>query len=100
MIYKLKILPKAKLDLSEISSWYEDVQNGLGKRFLKNVGLEMRIVKNNPILFQIRYDKTRVVLIKKYPYLIHYEIINNEILIKAVIHTSRDNKNWKNKTDY
>lgn len=77
MIYKLKILPKAKLDLSEISSWYEDVQNGLGKRFLKNVGLEMRIVKNNPILFQIRYDKTRVVLIKKFPYLIHYEIINN-----------------------
>ena len=100
MIYKLKILPKAKLDLSEISSWYEDVQNGLGKRFLKNVGLEMRIVKNNPILFQIRYDKTRVVLIKNFPYLIHYEIINNEILIKAVIHTSRDNKNWKNKTDY
>ncbi len=100
MIYKLKILPKAKLDLIEISSWYEDIQNGLGKRFLKNVSLEMKIVKNNPISFQIRYDKTRVVLINKFPYLIHYEIIDNEILIKAVIHTSRDNKNWKNKTDY
>lgn len=100
MIYKLKILPKAKLDLSEISSWYEDIQSGLGKRFLKNVILEMKIVKSNPISFQIRYDNTRVVLINKFPYLIHYEVIDNEILIKAVIHTSRDSKNWKNKTDY
>ena len=100
MIYKLKILPKAKSDLSEISIWYEEIQNGLGKRFLKNVSLEMKFVKNNPISFQVRYDKTRVVLIKKFPYLIHYEIIDNEILIKAVIHTARDNKNWKNKTDY
>ncbi|MFN7675366.1 type II toxin-antitoxin system RelE/ParE family toxin [Flavobacterium sp.] len=100
MIYKLKIFPKAKSDLSEISSWYEDIQKGLGKRFLKNVSLEMKVVKSNPISFQIRYDTTRVVLIKKFPYLIHYEIIDNEILIKAVIHTSRDTKNWKNKTDY
>ena len=79
MIYKLKIFPKAKSDLSEISSWYEDIQKGLGKRFLKNVSLEMKVVKSNPISFQIRYDTTRVVLIKKFPYLIHYEIIDNEI---------------------
>jgi hypothetical protein len=95
MNYKLKILPKAKFDLSEISLWYEDIQNGLGKRFLKNVSVE-----KNPISFQIRYNRTRVVLVKKFPYLIHYEIIDKEILIKAVIHTSRDSKNWKNKTDY
>ena len=100
MIYRLKILPRAKFDLSEISIWYEDIQKGLGKRFLKNVNLEMKIVKNNPILFQIRYDKTRVLLIKKFPYLIHYEIIENDIIVKAVIHTSRDTKNWKNKTSY
>jgi hypothetical protein len=100
MNYKLKILPKAKFDLSEISLWYEEIQNGLGKRFLKNVSVEMKVVKKNPISFHIRYDRTRVVLVKKFPYLIHYEIIANEILIKAVIHTSRDSKNWKNKTDY
>jgi hypothetical protein len=100
MIYKLIILPKAKSDLSKISIWYEEIQKGLGKRFLNIVSLEMKIVKKNPILFQIRYDKTRVVLIKKFPYLIHFEVIDNNILIKAIIHTSRDNKIWKNKTDY
>jgi hypothetical protein len=100
MIYKVKILPKAKFDLSEISCWYEDIQKGLGKRFLKNVNIEIKVVKKNPILLQIRYDKTRVVLINKFPYLIHYEVVDSEILIKAVIHTARDNKNWKNKTNY
>ena len=49
MTYKLKILPRAKSDLSEISLWYENIQNGIGKRFLKNVSFEMKIVENNPM---------------------------------------------------
>ena len=54
MIYSIQILPKAKFDLSEISIWYEDIQKGLCKQFLKNVTQEIKIVKNNPNLFQIR----------------------------------------------
>ena len=100
MNYRIKILPSAKIDLSEISVWYEDTQKGLGKRFLKNVSLEMKVVKTNPSYFQTRYDNTRVALVTKFPYLIHFEVIENEILIKAVIHTSRNSKNWKIKTNY
>ena len=46
MNYKLKILPKAKLDLKEIAIWYEEeVQKGLGKRFLSSVKTEMALVQ-------------------------------------------------------
>jgi len=95
MNYKLKILPRAKLDLKEIAVWYdEEVQKGLGKRFLSSVKTEMALVQNNPLIFQTKYDNNKTILVKNFPYLIHYEIINNHIVVKAVFHTSRNPKNY------
>lgn len=95
MNYKLKILPRAKLDLKEIAVWYdEEVQKGLGKRFLSSVKTEMALVQNNPLIFQTKYDNNKTILVKNFLYLIHYEIINNHIVVKAVFHTSRNPKNY------
>lgn len=44
--------------------------------------------------------KTRVALIETFPYLIHFEIDKKAILIKAIMHTSRNSKNWKNRKNY
>ncbi len=100
MNYKLTILPLAKMDIKEISSWYETIQKSLGKRFLKSIKDEIKILRVNPHLYQIRYDKTRVALIQTFPYLIHFEIYKKEIVIKAIIHTSRNTKVWKNSENY
>lgn len=95
MNYKLKILPRAKLDLKEIAVWYdEEVQKGFGKRLLSSVKTEMALVQNNPLIFQTKYDNNKTILVKNFPYLIHYEIINNHIVVKAVFHTSRNPKNY------
>lgn len=97
MSYKLTLLPLAKKDLEEIASWYEISEKKLGKRFLNSIKKEVRILRIRPLLYQIRYDNTRVALVKTFPYLIHFEINKKEIVIKSVIHTSRDTKNWKNR---
>ncbi len=97
MNYKIILLPLAKIDIKEAAVWYENVQKNLGKRFLNSVKTEIKIISKNPLLFQIRYDQTRVALIETFPYLIHFEIDKNKIVIKAVIHTSRNSKNWKNR---
>lgn len=100
MVYNLKILPLAKIDLVEIVNWYENIKKGLGKKILNLLKAEIKIIRNNPTLYQIRYDSTRIALIKIFPYLIHFEIDKKEIIIKAILHSSRDSKTWKNTTDY
>lgn len=100
MGYKLTLLPLAKKDLEEIAAWYEVLQKNLGKRFLNAIKEEMKVVKEKPLLYQIRYDKTRVALIETFPYLIHFEIDKKEIVIKAIIHTSRNANIWKNRKNY
>ncbi len=100
MDYKLTLLPLAKIDLEEIATWYESRQKSLGKRFLNAIKEEIKILRVKPLLYQIRYDGTRVALIETFPYLIHFEIDKKEIVIKAIIHTSRNTKIWKNRKNY
>ena len=100
MDYKLTILPLAKIDLQEIASCYEVINKNLGRRFLKSVKDEIEILRIYPLLYQTRYDETRVALIQTFPYLIHFEIDKKEIVIKAIIHTSRNTKIWKNRKNY
>ncbi len=67
MNYKLKILPKAKLDLKEIAFWYdEEVQKGLGKRFLSSVKTEMALVQKEPLIFQTKYDIQKLKIINEF----------------------------------
>lgn len=100
MDYKLILLPLAKIDLEEIAAWYESRQKSLGKRFLNAIKQEIKILRVKPLIYQIRYDGTRVALIETFPYLIHFEIDKKEIVIKAIIHTSRSTKIWKNRKNY
>jgi hypothetical protein len=100
MDYKLTILPLAKIELQEIASWYEIINKNLGRRFLKSVKDEIEILRIKTLLYQIRYDGTRVALIQTFPYLIHFEIDKKRIVIKAIIHTSRNTKIWKNRKNY
>ncbi|WP_395051680.1 type II toxin-antitoxin system RelE/ParE family toxin [Flavobacterium sp.] len=100
MDYKLTLLPLAKKDLEEIATWYENIKHNLGKRFLNSIKEEIKNRRTKPLLYQIRYDKTRVALIETFPYLIHFEVNKKEIVIKAIIHTSRNTKVWKNRKNY
>lgn len=67
MNYKLKILPRSKLDLKEIAIWYEEeVQKGLGKRFLSSVKTEMALVQKEPLIFQTKYDIQKLKIINEF----------------------------------
>jgi hypothetical protein len=94
MNYKIIILAEAKLDIKEAAIWYNEKQAGLGKRFLNVVKDEVQIIKQNPLIYEIRYDGTRTALLKTFPYLIHFSIEFNNIIIKAVYHTSRNSSVW------
>ena len=87
----------AKTDLSDASKWYEKQQKGLGKRFLNEMKVAFDIICRNPQSFQIRYDNNRIYFTKMFPYSIHYQYMadNNEVHIKAVFHTARNNQIWE-----
>ena len=96
MKYKLIFLPKAKDELKDAYIWYEKQSKGLGKRFTENVRKKVKEIHNTPFAFAIKYDNTRTALVSKFPYLIHFSIPNqnDEIIISAIFHTSRNPELW------
>lgn len=92
MNFKIIILEEAKSDVRESITWYKNINPILSKRFANSFNNSVKQIKENPFQYQIRYDEVRVVLLRTFPYLIHFSIDKETIVIKAVFHTSRDCK--------
>jgi plasmid stabilization system protein ParE len=99
MNYQLKVLPEAKLDISEIIEWYNTKQKGLGKQFLDFLKFKLENIQENPLHYQTGYKDVRSCLIDKFPYQIHFWIDEqvNSIIVFAITHTSRNPKIWQSK---
>jgi len=95
--YKIKIDKDALLDIQEIIDWYNAVLQGLGSRFQRQTVIQINALKRNPFIHAIRYDDIRCIMIRKFPFMIHYSIndVEKTISIFAVIHTSRNPKIWE-----
>ncbi|MBU0488116.1 MAG: type II toxin-antitoxin system RelE/ParE family toxin [Bacteroidetes bacterium] len=100
MIYKVKIEPEALADIQDITDWYNNAKPGLGKRFQKTIVNQVDGLINKPHGCAVRYKQIRCVLVKKFPYMIHF-YINEEtktIEVLAVISTDRNPKIWLEKS--
>ncbi len=96
-MYKVVILPIAKKDIKESFVWYNSRQKGLGKRFTKEVRNTTKLICLNPTSFSIRYDNVRTTILKTFPFMIHYIIDNDMIVVIAIFHTSRNPNILKNR---
>ncbi|MEQ6120503.1 type II toxin-antitoxin system RelE/ParE family toxin [Reichenbachiella sp. MALMAid0571] len=96
MAYKIKAEPEAHDDIQEGIDWYNEQKPGLGRKFHAEVKTYFKKLKTNPF-FQVRYDDVHCLPIKKYPYMIHFTIDeeNKIVTVKAVFNTSKDPKKWK-----
>jgi plasmid stabilization system protein ParE len=97
MSYKITIADAAEQDVRDAFLWNEEQKEDLGSSFEKHFSKAVDSIQDNPLKFQIRYNNTRVFFLKKFPYGIHFNVNNKNILIIAVFHTSQNPTNWKNR---
>ncbi|MBS7254304.1 type II toxin-antitoxin system RelE/ParE family toxin [Flavobacterium branchiicola] len=90
MNYKIIIIPEAKADYKKSLLWYKVINSNLARKFNDSFKESLTRLKNDPLLFQIKYDNTRIIFFKIFPYAIHYSIYQDKIVIKSIFHTSRD----------
>jgi len=101
MKYNVKIEPEALSDIQDITNWYNEQKSGLGKRFQKTVIKQIDTLDKNPNIYAIRYKQIRCVLVKKFPYMVHFYINDDTktVEVLSVISTSRNPKIWHEKTN-
>ena len=73
-MYKSILLPSAREDILDAANWYNEKQNGLGKRFIFQVREKIGFIQQSPNACQIRYDDVRCSVLNLFPFMVHYII--------------------------
>ncbi len=77
--FKLKILPRAKEEINEISEYYNSRQKGLGKLFYAEFNEYISTLKSFPF-FEEKYNVVRELPLRKFPYKYIFQLMNLTIL--------------------
>jgi hypothetical protein len=90
-------LDEVNNDLQAIVDYYNEQKHKLGNEFFSVALKQMKRLKNDFLLYEVKYQAVRCVSIGGFPYQIHYTINENEktVLIIAVIGMSQNpDTNW------
>lgn len=95
--FVVDIEPEAVEDIQKAVDYYNQKQDGIGKLFFKMVDQHFDFLKKNYTSCAVRYDKIRCMKVKKFPYAIHYQILEQQktVSIKAVFCTYQNPEKWE-----
>lgn len=89
MIYDLIIKEEANNEIIESFLYYESKSEGLGGKFEIHLGIYFDRISKYPYHYQIKRNPYREAFIKKFPFIIIYEIIENKVVVYSVFNTKR-----------
>jgi len=94
--FEVLIEPEAIQDIQAGIDYYDDVQLGLGLKFEHSVNRLFQVLSRSPF-FAIRYEDVHCCPLRNFPYMVHYTLDEtaNEVVVRAVFHTSLSPVNWK-----
>lgn len=94
--FKIKIGPEPLAEIQEIINWYNNRKQGLGKIFDSRIKNIIKKLTTNALIYEKKYGNIRCASVGKFPYLIHFEVIENEnlLIITTIKHTSRNPNIW------
>lgn len=90
--YLLVITEKASKEYSDAFQFYEQSREGLGNEFEKETERLFIQLRKNPFLFVRRFKHFREAKVTRFPFFIVYEILEKNIIVHSVFHTSRNPK--------
>ena len=95
MSRKIVLRPEAENDIAAAAQWYEEQRSGLSLEFRSALDQAFSAIESNPALYAPIYRGLRRTLLRRFPYAVFYMERANEIIVAAVLHTSRDPRLWR-----
>ena len=96
--HKLIILERAVSEFEDACLYYNNQISGLGFEFEEEIIMLLELIKNNPSLFPIKFAHIHEAVVKRFPFVINYEIAEKQIIVSAIFHVKQNpNKKIKRK---
>ncbi len=81
--YLVILSPNAIDDIQKGIDYYKEIDISLGKRFYDAIKSTMNELSRFPN-YQIKYKNVRVRAVKRFPYLMHFIIEDNKVIVYGV----------------
>ena len=90
----VELHPSAKSELIDSIDWYNQEEPGLGYEFYDLVIEHIKRIHIFPEMWPDIYDGVRRLPVKKYPYSILYQELEDKFFIFAIMHDARKPLYW------
>ena len=86
----------AEKEFDDSIAWYEAKREGLGQEFRATIEEYFQRIADKPEWFpKVRGEVRRAVVLRRFPFVIHFLIEADRIVILSVFHTSREPEQLK-----
>jgi hypothetical protein len=87
--YKLIVLDRAVSEFEEACLYYNNQVPGLGFEFEKEIFILLELINESPLLFPIKFAHIREAVVKRFPFVINFEVTEKVIIVSAIFHTKQ-----------
>jgi plasmid stabilization system protein ParE len=94
MSYAFVNRPNVKVDIEQAVKYYKAINPNLARKFIERLKEAKLYISKSPYSFQIKYNFVRTILLKQFPFHIHYLIGESQkkIIVLAILHAYRNTK--------
>ena len=96
-VFSISLTQKSEQEFIDAVIYYETQQRGLGERFQNSINILLNNICKNPFAYQRKFKHYREAISKPFPYLVVYEINENEIVVVAIFHAKQNPKKKLNR---
>jgi plasmid stabilization system protein ParE len=97
--YSIQISEEAENDFDNSYEYYYDDSPNVADAFFQIINDSLEIIKKSPLSFQRIHKSLRNFTVKKFPFVIYYQVVDYTIQVIAIFHTSRNPKIWTERID-
>ena len=95
MAKALRYHPLFECDVREAAGWYDRRSPGLGNVFVDLVSEGVAEIIADPERFAVGPTGCRYMRIPRFPYVVLFDLAEEEILMFGVLHTARSPEKWR-----
>ncbi len=96
-MHEIVIHESAEDELNAAALFYESRETDLGDKFLEEITLSFRRIREHPFSYSKVFDEYRRYLMAHFPYGLVYRIEDERVLVFAVAHLRRRPGYWKDR---
>jgi len=94
---RVVLRPDAHAEIAEARDWYEARRVALGAEFIAEFDAVIGRIAERPAMYARVSGETRRAVLRRFPYAVYFRVLDDAIVVLAVVHGHRHPRVWRSR---